>query len=263
MSSPRPKKIQKSLNVLGKGDDGCVVDGMHTAHSQSLVTKIMTDEKKYKQEIEVAKMLAKIDSQQHYLIYPTYNEVRKATSDIIGLCGMQGVSEGSNVYLLQMKAAGVSLGKVAKMATPYLTDAEGRKVYADIVGALQVLHAANYIHGDLYADNILILKEKRGVRAYLIDFTFTKKSTDHSKDIDDLCTRVLNVLAQCIQPTTSPSKSEESFRTILIRVVARCRKKILSGLQMLDHEVKEAASAEKQKVQKALSKELPVKKLMF
>ena len=207
------------LQVLGKGDDGCVLSGRVKADCRAFeetlpvngmeyvndtITKVTVKKHVFEKEWAFAHKLHSIDPKQEHLLYPF-----KACESSIPLdartydaCNLDPSRASSTLYLLQMRHGGRSLRQLAANKVK-LPPAETTKIIEDVRAALRVLHRNGLVHGDVHDGNIMVDMDDSNMhvrKAYLIDFGYAKDlTTDRQlEDVKDFVKRIVFKTASAI-----------------------------------------------------------------
>jgi tRNA A-37 threonylcarbamoyl transferase component Bud32 len=190
-----------TINVLGKGESGCIIDDYireycvpHVLPNASLfignrmVTKVYKHEHEFESDKMKSQNLAIIDPLQDHFVYPIAFCKVTARPDVMQACGMST----SSLFMSEMKYAGKSLEQMRQDGVTLSVD-QSMKIYDDIASALTVLHNNRISHGDLHAHNVLVDTTSKMPKATLIDFGNPNRPVHD--DIDDFATRIVRALA--------------------------------------------------------------------
>jgi serine/threonine protein kinase len=171
----------------GQGTYGCIVDyqtykcsGDPDMPSEPMISKVMTDEDAFYNEMNVAELLKPIDPEQIYLIYAKSGcEIDKAAFSID--CEGDYFDRLANkIYVITMKSGGISL-------EGFINNLKGTKIQLDvtlrlvndILKGLHILHQGGISHRDISPKNITIADIPGSAvlkRAYIIDFGLSEES---------------------------------------------------------------------------------------
>lgn len=226
----RKKHVKKGGNhdieVIGKGDDGCVLKGVIPSNCSSMyeslpvppfnpnevITKVATKHSAFEKEWTTAKILHTLDPRQEHMLYPFAACESSLPLDerTFEDCNFNPSDSSKGVFLLQMRFGGKSL-KQMKDQGETLTPEQAAKVIEDMRAALFKLHSSGYVHGDLHHGNVVVQKNNATgeVKAYLIDFGYFKPITDQDK-----LTEVKNFLERIILKTVSEIAEGGRFRVL-------------------------------------------------
>lgn len=208
--------------VLGKGDDGCVLEG-EVSHREcssfeeslaiqppppahALITKVTTKDAMFRAEWAAAKTLFALDPTQTHFLYPYHACISSIplSEDTLHACNLPRNARSHVAYLLQMHRRGISLKDMVKQGTKQLTPTQAEDVMHDILAALKLLHYNRQVHGDLHDGNVVVEIDAvtGNARAFLIDFGYLRpltqeeevKETKHL--VDDILLRSLSSITE-------------------------------------------------------------------
>lgn len=169
-----PVKKLIGYKVLGYGSKGCVVwPSFSNPDDKTLVGKLMADKKDAEHEYEISNMLAKLDPNEEYLIYPKNMTTPafqiEANQLLRTKCYkfMDDIEDGKKFYELTMKY-GTDFNIYELSVQDFM------KAIKNIIHGVNVLQKAHYIHQDLEPKNIIHIDGTYKI----IDFSECKKAAD-------------------------------------------------------------------------------------
>jgi len=208
-----------SPKLIGEGDEGCVINqamanlctflpivekGTVKQYSKQMITKIVKNEQTYKEEIQKAEILSRLDPKMQYTIYPIrhcimHNSGTQPVNKAISKCS-EPIRNSSKLYLLEMPYGGTDLNMMVER-NEKLTHEEIEQVQYQLNRALGMLH-----HGDLTAKNVVIDRTHNNrIQVRLIDFNvkalaqkYNKESEWKLKDSADYMSLVLSQIAKLV-----------------------------------------------------------------
>lgn len=168
---------------LGEGSYGCTFTPAIPCDTESVIpnakaakaakpsklTKVFQNEKDVTEEWKFAKLLAKVDPEQLYFIYPKERcdiprkKIEKQPN--ADKCNLVHQSPKPSFPALQMKFGGITLEQFVQRRP---SDMELMHILRHVLRGIQKLHQFGYLHQDLKLDNILV--DATGV-PHIIDYS--------------------------------------------------------------------------------------------
>lgn len=227
------RKKGGSVNVLGQGDDGCVLQYDNSGYVYKLVARPQV----FQQELNNMQALHgnNVDTDQQYLLYPVAFEGVARTPEVdqqlFTLCpDLRSAILHFNpplVYKLKMKHGGISLDTLAQQPDfiPF-TFEEAQKLLTDVATGLRLMHAKGFAHKDLHDRNVTIsnidVTDRANLRAYIIDFgqnvqddaAKTGRARDEENFVDIIYTKIRSMTERISQKRMPMKKHINSMDDI-------------------------------------------------
>jgi len=200
--SKAPKLIQSRLKLLGEGSFGCVVShplecsgrevviSAKQRHNVKQVSKLFYDKEKYENEVQLGKLVKKIDPSEKKILVPikgceiSRNTIQKpANINAISKCeNLASMTSTKNISKSPIYDTDLALNKVWQLTMPYagkefdtslkkyknpIPVRSLAKMLIPLFEALVLLKERNMVHQDIKNANVLIQNRK----AILIDYS--------------------------------------------------------------------------------------------